>query len=132
LDIAAPSRTVAHVPQQDGAPVAELRHELPELMTCIHHGDGVRFGKHFVSRKYLGQRIRGHAIDVESEFRGQRGIEFNQPWARNPRRFDAGVEMRRQACVGVGKQHVPMLPAIEAYRVDRRDKAVSLCQHPLT
>ena len=100
LDVAAAAMPVDHLPKQDRAAVAELRHEGAELVPGIGHGE--RFGalRHLVAGEDR-RPVPFERLDIEPELFGKRPVELDQPGLGDRRRFDARVEIRRQPRIAV-------------------------------
>ena len=101
LDVAAPAVAVHDLAQQDGAAVAQLRHEVAELVTGIGERDRLGTRRHAVARQYrhtLGGRERS---GIEAELQSERLIQFHQPRRRHRRGRQPGIEPLRQPRVAV-------------------------------
>ena len=102
LDVAAHAVGVDHLAEQDGAAVAELRHEMPELMPGIGHGERLGALRHPVARqcRHAVRRRRAAAGSRPSCAR-QSVVEPDQPRRRHRRRRQPREEALRQAGVAV-------------------------------
>ena len=113
LDVAPHARAIDHLAQQDGAAVAELRHEVAELVAGIGERDRLRAGGEAVAGQDLdGLRRRQH-VGIEAELAGQRLVDLDQARRRDRRRIEPGIEALRQ----------PRIAVVEAQRPARRPVA---------
>ena len=94
LDVAA-----ADLPQQIGAPVAEPRHEIAELVAGVGERHRLRPLRHMVA----GQHISRQVIRIEPELLGQRDVQLDQPRPRDGRGIEPRVEPFGQPGIGVGE-----------------------------
>ena len=101
LDVAPRAVPPHHLAEQDGAPVAELRHEVAELVPGIGERDRRRALGHAVAGQDLDALGAGQFLGIEPEALGQPGIHPHQPRRGHGRRIEACVKARRQARVAV-------------------------------
>ena len=101
LQVAPPTGRVDHLAQKDRPAVAELRHEMPELVPGIGHGD--RLGA-------LGQPLAGQHVDalgrfqhvgLDAEFGGQSAVDLDELRRVHDGRRNLRVEVGRQTGVTV-------------------------------
>ena len=101
LDVAADAIGVDHLAEQDGAAVAELRHEMSELMAGIGHRDRLgALGKPF-SRENLGPFRAVEPVGIEAKLERQRPVQLDQPRRGDRRGRDPGKEIIRQRRIGI-------------------------------
>ena len=107
LDVAPRAVSPHHLAEQDGAPVAELRHELAELMPGIGEGDRLRTFGHAIAGQDLHTLRADQTVGIEPQALGQLGIHPHEPRRRHGRRVEPRVEALRKARIGVveGKAH---------------------------
>ena len=101
LDVAADAVGVDHLAEQDGAAVAELRHEMTELVAGIGHRDRVRAVGNALAGEDFGSLRAIQPIRIEAEMDGQRPVQFDQPRRRDRRRRDPREKIGRQRRIGV-------------------------------
>ena len=95
-----PSR--AHdLAQQDGAAVAELRHEVAELVAGIGKRNRLGAERDAVARQDRHALRRGQRCGIEAELGGECGVELDQARRGDRRRRKPHVEALRQAGVAV-------------------------------
>ena len=101
LDVAPHAGAVDDLAQQDGPAVAELRHEVAELVAGI--GERDRFGarRDAVAGQHLDALRTGEPRRVEAELAGQRLVQLEQARRRDGRRREPGIEPLRQAGIAV-------------------------------
>ena len=80
-----------HLAEQDGTAVAELWHEVAELVPGIGERDRRRALGNAVAGKDLDALGAGQFVGVEPEALGQPGIHPHQPWRGHRRRIEARV-----------------------------------------
>ena len=114
LDVAADAVGVDHLAEQDGAAVAELRHEMAELVAGIGHRDRLGAVGHPVAGEDLGALGAIEQLRVEAEMPRERPVQLDQPGRGDRRRRDAGEEIRRQGRIGILEG--------EMHRHDRQDR----------
>ena len=101
LDVAPHAGAIDHLAQQDGATVAELRHEVAELMAGIGECDRLRAdGNAVAGQDFYCLRRREH-LGIEAELPGQRLIDLDQPRGGDRRRIELRIEAFRQPRVAV-------------------------------
>ena len=84
LDVAADAVGVDDFAEQDGAAVAELRHEMAELVAGIGHRDRVgAVGQPFAGEDFGAFRAR-QQLRIEPEMDGERPVQFDQPRRGRP------------------------------------------------
>ncbi len=87
--------------EQDGAAVAELRHEMAELVAGIGHRDRVgAVGEALSGEDFRPFRAIQH-VGIEPEMDGQRPVQLDQPRGGDRGRRHAGEKVRRQRRIGV-------------------------------
>ncbi len=87
--------------EQDRAPVAELGHEVTELVTGVRERDGCRARRQRVAREDLRALGRSQRVGIEAEEVGERAVDLHDPRVLDLRRSDARVELSGQAPVAV-------------------------------
>ena len=101
LDVAADAVRVDDLAEQDRPAVAELGHEIPELVAGIGHGDGVGARGNRLSGQDFGA-LRGlQQVRIEPELDRQRPVQLDQPGRGHGGRRDAGKEAVRQRRIRV-------------------------------
>ena len=101
MDVASYAVAVDDLPEQEGSPVAELRHEMPELVPGISHGDWFGAFGNPVAGEHLHAFWAGQVVRIEPQPHGQAPVQLYEPGSCNGRRLDARVELRGQPRVGV-------------------------------
>ena len=87
--------------EQDGAAVAELGHEMAELVPGIGHRDRVGAIRQALSGKDF-RPFRGlQQVGIEPEVNRKRPVQLDQPGRGDRGRRDAGEKVRRQRRIGV-------------------------------
>ena len=107
LDVAADAVRVDDLAEQDGAAVAELGHEMPELVAGIGHRDRIgAVGNASCRRGFRRPRAR-QQVGIEAELERQRPVQLDQPGRGHRGRRHAGEKARRQRRIGVleGEMH---------------------------
>ena len=101
LDVAAHAVGVDDLAQKNGAPVAELRHEMAELVAGIGHGE--RFARlgHAVAREDRHAFGRSKLRGIEPEVPGELVVQPDEARRGDGRRRQARKEALRQARVAV-------------------------------
>src|SRR5262249_20316749 len=79
LDAAPDAVLSDHFARQDRAAIAELGHELPELVASIGHRDRVGARRQRFTRKYLGALGAFEQIRIEAQMNRQWPIQLDQP-----------------------------------------------------
>ena len=87
--------------EQDGAAIAELGHEMAELMPGIGHGDRIGAVGEALSGENFGPFRALEHIRIEPEIDGQGAVQLDQPRGGDGRRGHAGEKARRQRRIGV-------------------------------
>ena len=107
LDVQALAGRVPDLTQENGSPIAQLRHEAPELMAGIGHGQGHRPLRHPVAGENLHGLRRPQGRRVQSQAGGEGFVELDQSWLGHRHRRQAGEEALGQSGVAVveGKGH---------------------------
>ncbi|MHC2692970.1 hypothetical protein ACVME9_005461 [Bradyrhizobium liaoningense] len=107
LDVAADAALVDDLAEQDGAAVAELGHEMPELVAGIGHRDGIGSGRNRLAGQDLGTLRGFQQVRIQPELDCQRPVQLDQPGGGDRGRRDAGKEAVRQRRIGVleGEMH---------------------------
>ena len=107
LDVAADAVGVDHLAEQDGAAVAELRHEMTELVAGIGHRDRVGAVGDPLAGENFGALRALQPIRIEAEMDRERPVQFDQPRRGDRRRRHPREEVGRQRRVGVleGEMH---------------------------
>ncbi len=107
LDVAAHAIPVDDLAEQDGPAVAELRHEMPELVPGIGHRDRLGADGNRLAGQDLGPFGGVQQLGVETEMHGQRPVQLDQPGRGDRRRRNAREKVRRQRRIRVleGKMH---------------------------
>ena len=101
LDVAPLARAIDHLAQEDGATIAELRHEVAELVAGIGECDRLRAdGNAVAGQDFYCLRRREH-LGIEAELPGQRLIDLDQPRGGDRRRIELRIEAFRQPRVAV-------------------------------
>ncbi len=101
LDVAADAVLVDHLAQQDGAAIAELRHEMAELVAGIGHRDRVGAVGDAFSGKDLGALRGRQQVRIEAEMEGERPVQLDQPGGGHRGRRHPGKEVGRQRRIGI-------------------------------
>jgi hypothetical protein len=81
LDVAPDAVPPHHLAEQDGAPVAELGHEVAELVPGVGERDRLRAFGHAVAGKDLHAFGAGQFGGIEPEEFGQAGVDAHKPGA---------------------------------------------------
>jgi len=101
LNVAAPSGAIDHLPEQDRPSVAELGHEVAELVAGIGGRDRRRALGHCVAREH-GEALRPRKPDrIEPEFIRQPVIQPHQSRLRHGCRWSQREEALRQPGIGI-------------------------------
>ena len=101
LDVAAHAVLVDHLAKQDGPAIAELGHEMAELVAGIGHRDRVgAVGEALSGEDFSPFRALQH-IGIEAEMDGQGPVQLDQPGGGDGGRGHAGEKVRRQRRIGV-------------------------------
>jgi hypothetical protein len=87
--------------QQQSTTIAELRHELAELMPGIGHGQWLDARQRLVAGKDLRPAFHGAHFRVESQLQGEGAVQSDQAGLRYRNRGLTRVEMSRKTCVGI-------------------------------
>ena len=87
---------VDHFAEEDGPAVAELRHELPELMPGIRHRERLALLRHAVSREHFDALWRRQRLGIEPKLEREFFVELKQP-RRSDRRATPGKADRGRA-----------------------------------
>ena len=101
LDVAADAVPVDDLAEQDGAAVAELGHEMAELVAGIGHRDRVGAVGQALSGEDFGPFRAIQHIGIKAEMDGQGPVQLDQPGGGDGRRGHAGEKVRRQGRIGV-------------------------------
>ena len=101
LDVAADAVLVDDLAEQDGAAVAELGHEMAELVAGIGHRDRVGAVGEALSGEDFGAFRALQQVRIEPEMDGQRPVQLDQPGGGDRGRGHAGEKVRRQRRIGV-------------------------------
>jgi hypothetical protein len=101
LDVAADPIRVDHLAQQDGAAVAELRNEMPELVAGIGHRDRVRPVGDAFAGEDLGSFRAVQPVRVEAEVDRERPVQLDQPRRGDRRGRNPREKVVRQRRIGV-------------------------------
>ncbi len=101
LDVAACSLAVDDLAQQDRPSVAELRHEIAELVAGIGHGDRHGAGRHDIAGQDRRQPAGIGKIGLDAQFRRQRRVEFQELRPLHRLGIDGGEKPVRQAGIGI-------------------------------
>ena len=67
MDVASYAVAVDDLPEQEGSPVAELRHEMPELVPGISHGNWFGAFGHTVAGQHLYALWVGQVVRVKPQ-----------------------------------------------------------------
>jgi hypothetical protein len=95
LDVAPRAGAVQHVPQQDGAAIAQRRGEHAELVTGIGGGDGGGAVGQQIAGKECGQGGVVQIASVQTQIGRQSVVELDQAWGWRGGGRLFGVEARR-------------------------------------
>ena len=103
LELDVESRAVRRhdFPQQDRAPIAQLGHEMAELVARVGERDRRRALRHAVAGQDRHTFRAGEGRGVEPQPLRQRRVHADQSGLSHRRRVEAGVEVLRQAGVAV-------------------------------
>ena len=101
LDVAADAVPVDDFAEQDGPAVAELGHEMAELVAGIGHRDRVGAIGEALSGEDFGPFRALQHVRIEAEMDGQRPVQLDQPGGGDRGRGHAGEKVRRQRRIGV-------------------------------
>ncbi len=102
LYVAAHPGAIAHLTQENCAAVAELRHEVAELMACIGHRDGHGTGRQRVAGKQSPQGMGIESCRAQVQISRKSMIELHQARFGHRRRSNSRKEAFRQAGVAAG------------------------------
>ena len=107
LNVAADAVGVDHLAKQNGAAVAELWHEMTELVAGIGHRDRLRAIRQPLAGEDFGPFRTVEPIRIEPEMDRQRPVQFDQPRRDDRGRRHPGEEVRRQCRIGIleGEMH---------------------------
>ncbi len=107
LDVAADPVFVDDLAEQDGTAVAELGHEMAELVAGIGHRDRIGAAGQGLAGEDLGTLRRLQEVRIEPELARKRPVQLDQPGRGDRRRGHAGEKIRRQRRIGVleGEMH---------------------------
>ena len=86
LDVAPDAVAIDHLAQQDGASIAELRHEMAELVPRIGERDRLRGIRDALARQDLDALGAREPVGVEAEVQRKRAVELHQLRRRDRRR----------------------------------------------
>ena len=101
LDVAADAVGVDDLAEQDGAAVAELRHEMAELVAGIGHRDRIGAVGNPLAGQDLGALGALEQVGIEAEMDRQRPVQLDQARGGDRGRRHAGEKARRQRRIGV-------------------------------
>ena len=101
MDVASYAVAVDDLPEQEGSSVAELRHEMPELVPGISHGNWFGAFGNTVAGQHLHAFWAGQVVRVEPQRHCQSPVQLYEPGSRDRRGLDARVESGGQLRVGV-------------------------------
>ena len=101
LDVAADAVLVDDFAEQDGPAVAELGHEMAELVAGIGHRDRVGAVGEALSGEDFGPFRALQHVGIEPEMDGQGPVQLDQPGGGDRGRGHAGEKVRRQRRIGV-------------------------------
>jgi len=101
MNVAPHAGPIDDLAQQQRPAVAELRHEIAELVAGVGHGQRVGAGRRAIAGQRLQTFVRGQRRRVQSQRLGQSFVEPDQRRAGHRHRLHAGVENVRQARVAV-------------------------------
>ena len=100
---------VDHLAQQDGAAIAELRHELAELVAGIGGGDRVGLWREPLARQQIDTVRALEPCSIEVQLACQLPVQSDQRGRTDRRRLHTGKEMTGKTRVAVverdGKSH---------------------------
>ena len=107
LDVAADAIDIDDFAEQDGAAVAELRHEMTELMTGIGHGDRLSPIGDAFSGEDFGTLGGIQPVGVEPKPDREGPVQFDQPGRGHRRRRHPREKAVRERRIGVleGEMH---------------------------
>ena len=101
LDVAAHARDVDDLAQQYGTAVAQLGHEVAELVAGIGQRDRLRTFGHAIAGQDLDALGRGQEIRVEAQLQRQRAVDPDQLRRGHRRRREPRIEAVGKAGVAV-------------------------------
>jgi YD repeat-containing protein len=101
LDVATHAALIDHFSKEDGASVAELGHEAPELMTRIGLGDGLAPFGDPVSCQNLDAFGTREPRRIEAQLAGEILVQLDEARRGNGRGLQAHIEPLRQAGIGI-------------------------------
>ncbi len=135
LDVAAHAVLVDDFAEQDGPAVAELRHEMAELVAGIGHGDGIgALGQPLAGEDFSAFRGR-QQVGIEPQIDGKRPVQLDQPGGGDRGRRNAREKVRGQRRVGVleGEMQRHGVKIGAARRVFRaQNRALIRLPHPVS
>ena len=124
LDVAPHARAIDHLAQQDGAAIAELRHEVAELVAGIGERDRLGAGGEAVAGQDLdGLRRRQH-VGIEAELAGQRLVDLDQARAPRPASDRGGHRSARAAAHSCCRSQKPARRRTAAPRAEGQTRVV--------
>src|SRR5690606_16703173 len=98
LEITAPATRVDDLAEQEGPPVAELRHEMPELMARVREGDRLGSGRSRVPCEHREPVRPCQPAGIEAKLECERNVDPDQLRRRDGRRAPALEETLGQSC----------------------------------
>ena len=101
LDVAAHAVAVDDFAEQDRAAIAELGHEMAELVAGIGHRDRVGALRDPLAGQDLGALGAVEQVRIEAEMHRQRPVQLDQARGGDRGRHHAGEKARRQRRIGV-------------------------------
>ena len=101
LDVATDSVRAHDLAQQDGAAIAQLRHEVAELVAGIGQRDRLGTRRDAITCQDGHTLRRRQRFGIEAELGGERRVELDQAGRRDRRRRKARVKALRQAGIAV-------------------------------
>ena len=69
MEITTYTLPINHLPEQDGAPIAQLRHEMTELVPGISHGNGFRGFWHATTGQHFEPFRPGKPRWIQAKFK---------------------------------------------------------------
>src|SRR5262249_11587485 len=120
LDVAAHSGAVDDLAEKNGTSITELRHESPELVAGISHGERLATLGYQVTREHLHTLRCGKPFWIEPEVQGELGVQPDQTRRRDRSRVEPGEKTIRQPRVAVIKLTEFYCLGLYVHRVSKR------------
>ncbi len=115
LDVAALAARIDYFAEQESAAVAELRHEVAELMAGVGLGQRLGAGGNVVTGKDLGADGGIKGVRVEAQFAGKGVVQLEESGSRRRSGGGRGVEARKVMGVGVIEEEAEFAGEVKHY-----------------